>query len=351
MENKLNKEYMIFLFSSDFARVSLHITQKLIGTMIVINSVYAGKKVLVTGGTGFIGSNLVEHLLNLGAKVRIIARGNKRSSLPEGVEIMHGDLTELYMCRNAAKGMNFIFHLAAAGGGLVYNMNHPAGTLTPNLLMNTNMLEAARLENVNRYLFASSSSVYPPNLDTLVEERAWDGNPHGSDSFFAWSKRMGELQAKAYTEEYGMSIALVRLGNPYGPRDNFDLETSHVIPALIYKAINKVNPFIVQGAGQAIRSFVHVKDVVNAMTQVLEVYSKCDPVNIASGESVKIKDVVNIVLEQTNYKGELKFDTSKSEGHLLKVMSIKKLQEKVGYKPMINLRDGIKNTIEWYLKQ
>lgn len=312
---------------------------------------YAGSRVLVTGGTGFIGSNLVEHLINLGAKVRIISRGNKKNSLPGGVDIMHGDLTELHTCRNAAKGMDYVFHLAAAGGGLAYNMNHPAGTLTPNLLMNTNMLEAARVENVDRYLFTSSSSVYPPNLDTLIEENAWEGNPHGSDSFFAWSKRMGELQAKAYAAEYGMSIALVRLGNPYGPKDNFDLETCHVIPALIYKAINKVNPFVVLGAGQAIRSFVHVKDVINAMTRALEVYSICDSVNIASGEFVKIKDLVNIVLELTNYKGELKFDTTKPEGNLLKVMSIRQLQEKVGYKPTINLREGVKDTIEWYMNQ
>ena len=312
---------------------------------------YSGKNVLVTGGTGFIGSNLVEHLLSLGAKVRTISRGNKKNSLPKDVDVMQADLTDLHTCRNAANGMDYVFHLAAAGGGLAYNMNHPAGTLTPNLLINTNMLEAARLENVERYLFSSSSSVYPPDLDILEEEKAWEGNPHGSDSFFAWSKRMGELQAKAYAEEYGMSIALVRLGNPYGPKDNFDLETSHVVPALIYKAINKMNPFVVLGAGQAVRSFVHVKDVMAAMTQVLEVYSKCDPVNIASGESVKIKDLVSIVLELANYKGELKFDTSKPEGHLLKVMSIKKLQEQVGYNPTINLREGIKDTIEWALNQ
>src|SRR5262249_1649641 len=150
--------------------------------------------------------------------------------------------------------------------------------------------------------------VYPPDLDKLVEEKAWDGNPHGSDSFFAWSKRMGELQAQAYAEEYDMSIALVRLGNPYGPRDNFDLETSHVIPALINKAMHKVNPLVVLGTGEAMRSFVHVRDVVSAMTQILEVYSDCDPVNIASG-SVKIKELVKIILELTKYKGKLEFDT------------------------------------------
>ena len=312
---------------------------------------YSGKQVLVTGGTGFIGSNLVECLIKLGANVRVISRGNKRNKLPEsGVETIEGDLTQLNTCRNAARGMDYVFHLAPAGGGLIYNMNHPAGTLTPNLLINTNMLEAARLENVDRYLFTSSSSVYPPNLDKLVEEKAWDGNPHGSDSFFAWSKRMGELQAQAYAEEYDMSIALVRLGNPYGPRDNFDLETSHVIPALINKAMHKVNPLVVLGTGEAIRSFVHVRDVVSAMTQVLEVYTDCDPVNIASG-SVKIKELVNIILELTKYKGKLEFDSSKPEGHLLKVMDIKKLEDKVGYKPKINLREGIKDTVDWYLNE
>ncbi len=313
---------------------------------------YSGREVLVTGGTGFIGSNLVEHLVKLGAKVRVISRGSKRNTLLDGdIDRIQGNLTELDTCRNAAKGMDYVFHLAAAGGGLLYNMNHPAGTLTPNLLMNTNMLEAARLENVERYLFVSSSSVYPPDLDTLVEEKAWEGNPHGSDSFFAWSKRMGELQAKAYAEEYGMSIALVRLGNPYGPKDNFDLETSHVIPALIYKATHKINPFVVLGTGEAVRSFVHVKDVINAMVKTLEVHSKCDPVNIASGESVKIRELVDLVLELTNYKGELKFDSSKPEGHLLKVMAIKKLEAEVGYKPTITLRAGVQDTISWYLNQ
>lgn len=312
---------------------------------------YSGKKVLITGGTGFIGSNLVEHLVKLGAKVRVISRGTKRNKLPQsGVKTIEGDLTQLDTCRNAAKGMDYVFHLAAAGGGLQYNMNHPAGTLTPNLLINTNMLEAARLENIDRYLFTSSSSVYPPDLDKLVEEKAWDGNPHVSDSFFAWSKRMGELQAQAYAEEYGMSIALVRLGNPYGPRDNFDVETSHVIPALINKAMHKVNPLVVLGTGEAMRSFVHVRDVVSAMTKVLEVYSDCDPVNIASG-SVKIKELVKIILELTKYKGKLEFDTSKPEGHLLKVMDIKKLEDKVGYKPKINLYEGIKDTIDWYQRK
>lgn len=313
---------------------------------------YSNKRVLVTGGTGFIGSNLVSHLVEIGAKVKVIARGYKKDDaiISTGAEITHGDLTDFDACRNAAKGMDFVFHLAAAGRGLIYNMKHPAETFTPNILMNTNMLEAARIENVDRYLFCSSSSVYPENIDVLEEERAWEGNPHYSDSFFAWSKRMGELQAEAYSKEYGMTIAIVRLGNPYGPGDNFDPETSHVIPALIYKAVAKVNPFIVWGTGEGIRSFVHVNDVVRAIVQVLEKYAKCDPVNIASGESVKIKEIVKIILELTHYNEELKFDTSKPEGHLLKVMSVKKLVEKVGYKPAITLREGINDTINWYLE-
>lgn len=289
--------------------------------------------------------NLVKFLVNLGAKVRAISRGNKRNKLPDSVEAIEGDLTQLDTCRNAAKGMDYVFHLAAAGGGLVYNMNHPASTLAPNLLINTNMLEAARLENVDRYLFTSSSSVYPPDLDILVEERAWDGNPHGSDSFFAWSKRMGELQAQAYKKEYDMSIALVRLGNPCGPRDNFDIETSHVIPALINKAMHNVNPLVVLGTGEAIRSFVHVRDVVGAMTQVLEVYCDCDPVNIASGP-VKIKELVNIILLCDRIKKHIPNfvyvesaigeDPDKRDY----LVSNEKI-EKTGFKPQYTIEDGI----------
>lgn len=309
---------------------------------------YANKKILVTGGTGFIGRNLVDYLVSINAKVRAISRYN-RMRLPREVEVIQGDLTDLSVCRKAADGMDYIFHLAAAGGGLAYNIAHPAKTLTPNLLMNTNMLEAARLENVERYLFCSSSSVYPPNIPILEEDKAWQGNPHESDSFFAWSKRMGELQAKAFAGEYNMPIAIVRLGNPYGPNDNFDVESAHVIPALVYKTINQENPLLVLGAGEAIRSFVHVRDVINAMTRVLEVCANCDPVNIASGESLKIKDLVKMIVELTEYKGEVRFDHSKPEGQLLKVMSIEKLKQLIGYEPKIPIREGLRETIDWYL--
>jgi len=315
--------------------------------------VFNDKNILVTGGRGFIGSNLVHYLCGSAAKVRIVSRNKPRGNKGDNnscVNFVYGDLTRIDDCQNAVKDIDYVFHLASSGGGLIYNMKHPAETFTPNILMNTNMLEASKNGGVERYLFCSSSSVYPPDLDLLEEDKAWQANPHESDSFFSWSKRMGELQALAYKEEYGMKIAIARLGNPYGPRDNFDPDSAHVIPALIVRAVSKDNPFVVWGSGEGVRSFVHVKDVVEALALIIDRYAVCDPVNVASGESVRIKDVVQLILEITDYHGDLEFDTSKKEGHLFKVMSIEKLIQRVGYTPKINLREGLKDTIEWYMQ-
>lgn len=303
---------------------------------------------LITGGTGFIGSNLTLHLTNMGANVIVASRGKKEPTIEEKCRTIHVDLTRLEDCRLAAKDVDYVFHLASAGYGLAWNAKHPAQTLAPNLLMNTNMLQAARLEGVQRFLFVSSSSVYPANLSTLEEDKAWDGNPHPSDSFFAWSKRMGELTSKAYSDEYGLKTAIVRLGNPYGIYDNFDIETSHVIPALIKRALSLENPFTVWGTGDPVRNFIYVSDVVEGMLLALEKYAVADPLNIASSESVKIKDLVSLVLRLTDYKGSLFFDTSKPDGHPYKFLSAKKAEEKIGFRSKVSLEEGLKKTIKWY---
>ena len=315
-----------------------------------IRRFYEGKKVLVTGGTGMIGSHLIELLLSLNADVRTVVHSRPLPPEIQGkVEVIRGDLTKWDTCIKAAKGMDFVFHLAAVVGGVGRNVAHPATMITPNVLMNTNMLEAARVADVERYLYTSSACIYPADLEFFVEERGWDGPPHPANAAYGWVKRLGELQAQAYYKEYGMRIAIVRPTNAYGPRDNFDLETSHVIPALIRKAVERWDPFVVWGTGEATRDFIHARDVARGMVLALMKYAVADPVNLATGRSIKIRDPVFLILKLASHKpSKVIFDTSRPTGQKLRRVSTKKAKEKPGFTARITLEEGLKETIIWY---
>ena len=209
---------------------------------------FENKNVLITGGTGMIGSHLIQ-LLSDKANIRIIS--HNRPVPPEidsqKIEILHGDLTEKAFAIKAVKGMDFVFHLAAYTGGLGRTTVHPASTLTPNLILDGNVIEAAKNENVDRFLYASCSCVYPDIEKDFSENDAWIANPPEIHASYSWSKRIGELQAISFSKEYGMKIAIVRPANSYGPREIIDPENSHVIGALILKSLSKKNPFIIWG--------------------------------------------------------------------------------------------------------
>jgi len=310
---------------------------------------YEGRSVLVTGGAGMIGSHLVELLLKRGANVRTVMHSRRPPTEFRDMEIVYGDLTKWDACVKAVKGMDYVFHLAAFVGGVGRNVAHPAGMFTPNVLMNTQMLEAARLEGVDRYLYTSSACIYPGDLDFFVEEKGWDGPPARSNASYGWVKRMGELQAQAYFEEYGMKIAIVRPTNAYGPRDNFDLETSHVIPALIRKAVERQNPFVIWGTGESTRDLIHAKDVALGMCLALEKYTVADPINLATGRSVKIKDLAYLVLKLSGYENvRIVFDKSKPTGQVERRVSTAKAKQKIGFVAQIPLEEGLKETIDWY---
>jgi len=310
---------------------------------------YKGKNVLVTGGTGLIGSHLVELLIKGGADIRAVVHTRRAPIELRDVDIVHGDLTKWASCVEAAKGMDYVFHLAAVVGGVGRNVAHPAGMFTPNILMNTQMLEAARLEGVERYLYTSSACVYPGNLDFFAEERGWNGPPARSNAAYGWVKRMGELQAQAYFEEYGMKIAIVRPTNAYGPRDNFDLETSHVIPALIRKAVERHNPFVVWGTGESTRDLIHARDIARGMLLALEKYPVADPVNLATGRSIKIKDLARLILKLSGYENaQVVFDQNRPTGQVERKVSIVKAKEKIGFVAQISLEEGLKETVDWY---
>ena len=311
---------------------------------------YSDKNILVTGGTGMIGSHLVELLLEKNANVRIVA--HKREIPPEledrGLDVVSGDLTEKKFVEESVKGMDYVFHLAAYTGGLGRTSTHPASTLTPNLIMDGNVLECAKNEGIERFLYASCTCVYPNYEKTLEEEDAWKGNPPEVHASYSWSKRMGERQAIAYHKEYGMNIAIVRPSNSYGPRDSDDLETAHALGSLIMKAINKMDPFVIWGDGNPIREYIYARDAAKGMLLAMENYCVGDPINLASGEFVSISELARKILKITNTSPEIKLDKEKPSGQKRRVLSNKKAKEKIGFVAETSLDAGIEETIKWY---
>jgi len=309
---------------------------------------YTGKNVLVTGGLGFLGRHVTRRLLNAGAHVRVTThREGVRDQ--SGIEIVRADLTNLADCRTAADTMDYVFHLAAFGFGLGANLEVYSQLFTQNTLMNTSMLEACRQAGVNRYLYTSSSAVYSGSTTVLDDEVAWGEDPHPSELSFGWAKRIGEIQSRIYYENHDMKIAIVRPANPYGPHDDFHPTRAHVVPSLIVRAFQRQKPFIVWGTGNVERSFIHADDVARAMLLALERYAVCDPLNIASPDTTKIGDIARMILDLSGYKDvDLIFDASKPEGHHRKYPTVKKAEDKIGFRAQISLREGLRETVDWY---
>lgn len=312
------------------------------------------KKVLVTGGGGFIGSHLVDRLLKYGAKVRVVGRSEKPINLIhcfKKIDYMRADLSKMENCLRAVHGMDIVFHLASKVAGIKYNFAHPGEMFATNTLLSLIMLEASRLENVERYQCTSSICVYPRYCKVPTPEtEGFKGDPEPTVLGYGWAKRVAELQAKLYAKEYGMKIAIIRPTNAYGPRDNFSPETSHVIPALIRKVYESKGQIIVWGSGNQTRSFIYVEDLARAMMEVTEKYAVADPINIGTDEEVTIKELVNLILEISRKKLIVKFNPEKPEGQPRKFADITKAKEKIDWKPRFTLKEGLKKTIKWYEK-
>ena len=317
-------------------------------------SFWDGKNVLVTGGAGFIGSHLVEMLVSENANVRVVdnlENGTlKNLELCENkIEFKNKDLTDLKTCREAVKDMDIILNLAAKVGGVGYNVKHPGTMFTKNVLINTLILEAARKEGVERYLCVSSACVYPRYCTVPTpESEGFNGVPEPTNIGYGWAKRMAEIQAQTYAEEFGMKIAIVRPYNTYGPRDHFDPEKSHVIPAIIRRIFDGKDPLFVWGNGEQTRAFVYVTDVNRGMLLATEKYLKADPLNIGTEEEIKIKDLVNLIIELSGKRPKVIFDTSKPTGQPRRNADIIKARKLIGYEPKVSLKEGLKKTIEWY---
>ena|SRR2546422_2244856 len=313
---------------------------------------FADKKILITGATGMIGSHLTELLLQQNANPRIVV--HKREIPPElqnkPAELVKGDLTDKEFVKKSMDGIDYVFHLAAFTGGLGRTSIHPSSTLTPNLIMDGTVLEAAKNEGVDRFLYASCACIYPNSENDLSEEDAWKGDPPQVHASYSWAKRMGELQAISYHKEYGMKLAIVRPSNSYGPRDNFDPQASHVIGALIIRAASKVDPFVIWGDGKPIREFIFAKDAAKGMLLAMENYCVADPINLASGEYATIADLATTIIKLCNYNPKIVFDEKKPSGQIRRVLTSEKAKKKIGFKAETSLTEGLKKTIEWYIQ-
>lgn len=309
---------------------------------------YKGKKILVTGGTGLIGRPLVEMLVEAGAKVVVVSLDDP-SRAPKGVKFIRADLRELSNCMEACKDQEIVFHLAGIKGSPAMTAKQPASFFVPTITFNTNMMESARRQGVSRYLFTSTVGVYAP-AEVFYEDDVWKTFPSVNDRFAGWAKRMGELQAESYKIEYGWdTISIVRPANVYGPFDNFDPATAMVIPSLIKRALDGENPLVVWGDGSPIRDFIFSRDVARGMMMALEKGVNV-PVNLGSGKGVTIKEIAETIA-QLIPGGPVKivWDKTKPSGDKKRLMSMTRAKNLLDFEPTVSLKEGIKETIDWYL--
>jgi len=307
---------------------------------------YKNKNVLVTGGTGLIGTQLVNKLVKLKSRV-IVASLDKNIELPKGVEFIRSDLRFFENCLKLTKKIDYVFHLAGIKGSPEMAKKKPYQFMTPMLMFNANMLEASRINKVKRFLYTSSIGVYNPKK-IMKEDDVWKTFPSRNDWYAGWTKRIGELNVQAcqlFTKK--MITIIVRPANVFGPYDNFDTKSAMVIPSLINKFINsKTGAVEVWGDGSNIRDFIFSSEVARAMVLIMFKKPKL-PINIGSGKGVSIKKIVEIINEYFGNNHKLSWNKKYSGGDKKRVLDITRLK-KLGFKHEINLEKAIYQTINWF---
>lgn len=304
---------------------------------------FKNQKVLVTGGSGMIGRELVDLLLEEGASVTV-ADLVKPDDLPSEVCFKSVDLRHLQDCLDACEGMEYVFNLVGIKASPKMCAEQPADIMVPMIMFNTNMMHAAMQSNVKWYLYTSSVGVYQP-AEILKEDDVWETQPSKNDWYGGWAKRIGELQAGAYEVQYGKSnISIVRPANVYGKYDNFDPANAMVIPSLIRKA-NDNDTLEVWGDGSPIRDFIHARDVARGMLHVVKNQITV-PVNLGSGSGVSIRKIADII--SSCFGKPIKWLTDAPSGDPRRVFDMSRA-ESSGFLPSITIEDGIQDTIEWFL--
>ena len=308
-----------------------------------MTSYWNARRVVVTGGAGFLGSFVVEKLRELGAaEVRVPRSGDTDLRTPEGIRRLLVDARP-----------DAVIHLAARVGGIGANRAHPAEFLYDNLMMGAQLFHACWQAGVEKFTGIGTVCSYPKFARVpFVEEDIWGGYPEETNAPYGLAKKMLLAQAQAYRDQYGYrSVYLVPV-NLYGPGDNFDPGSSHVIPALIRKCIEaqerREDSIEVWGTGNATREFLFVEDAAEGIVLAAEHHDDCDPVNLGSGMEIRIRDLVQMIAKATGFDGELVWDASQPDGQPRRCLDTSKAQALFGFRAKTNFEAGLDRTIRWY---
>jgi len=313
---------------------------------------YKGKKVAVIGGAGMIGSQLVELLIEEGAEVTVVddlSRGTTENIEGLHCKFVYADAASIRNL-NRLRGVDAVFNLAAKVTGMHYNRNHHAEMFEKNMKLQIAPLEAAVMFGIPLFLQASTVCVYPADMCYPVfEEEGHVGEPEPTNAGYGWAKRMGERYAQWVAQEHDIKIGITRFSNVFGIRDNFDEETSHVIPALIKRTIED-DVVKVYGTGEQIREFLYSRDAARGMMEVLEHYPEADPVNIGNPKNrVTIRELAQLIQEVLGVNKPLLFDTSIPDGYPRRGSNIERLIAHTWWQPETDLMEGLRRTVEWYI--
>ncbi len=302
-----------------------------------------GKTIVVTGGSGFLGSFLVGRLQNAACK-RVIVPRSKDYDL-RTLEAVRALLREAVP--------NVVIHLAARVGGIGANQAHSAEFFYDNLIMGTQLMHESWRHGIDKFVAIGTVCAYPKHTPVpFREEDLWQGYPEETNAPYGLAKKMLLVQAQAYRQQYGFNAIYLLPVNLYGPRDNFDLQASHVIPALIRKTIEAKErgdkELVVWGTGQVTREFLYVEDAAEAIILATERYNAGDPVNLGSGNEISIRDLADLIARLTEFSGRLRWDTTKPDGQPRRCLDTTKAERLFGFKAKTTLEEGLRATIKWF---
>lgn len=297
-----------------------------------------GKAVTVTGGAGFLGKPVVRLLESLGAVVKV----------PRSAEF---DLTEADAAKEALDGAEVVIHLAANVGGIGFNRRHPAPLVRDNMAMGLNVFEAARALNTERLVSVCTVCAYPKFLDVpFKEDDIWNGYPEETNAPYGLAKKMMVVLSDTYRRQYGLDSSVPILANLYGPDDNFDLEDSHVIPAMIHKYVaaqeSGSDEVVLWGSGSPSREFLYVDDAARAVVLSAEYARGSDPFNVGTGIETKIRDLSDTISDAVGYQGKTTWDISRPDGQPVRFLDVSRAEEMIGFQSRIPLPEGIKRTVK-----
>ena len=308
-------------------------------------SFWRNKKVVITGGSGFLGSFVVAKLRSAGCDHIFIPRSSDYDLVDmEAVKRLYSDAQP-----------EIVLHLAASVGGIGANRVHPGEFFYKNLMMGVQMIEEGRLREIEKFVIFGTICSYPKFAPVpFKEDDLWNGYPEETNAPYGIAKKAMLVQSQAYRQQYGFNSIYLLPVNLYGPGDNFDLETSHVIPALIRKCVeakqNGIPEIICWGDGSPTREFLYVEDAVNGIVLAAETYNKEEPVNLGTGVEISIKDLVEKIVQLTGYEGRVSWDTSKPNGQPRRCLDTSRAKESFGFQAGVDFDEGLRRTIDWFLQ-